>query len=64
MFLSQDCFIMVQIMGETLGFLKQIMEFQNLTGNLPTEWVEATNSKMLSILDCTGQPFTTKNDLV
>ena len=55
---------MAQIMGETLGFLKQIKEFQNLTGNLLTKWVEATNSKLLSILECTGQPFTTKNDLV
>ena len=64
MFLNQDCFIMVQIMGEILGFLKQIREFQNLTGNLPIEWVEASNSKMLSILQCTGQPFMTKNDLV
>ena len=55
---------MVQIMGKILGFLKQIREFQNLTGNLPVERVEATHSKMLSILQCTGQPFTAKNDLV
>lgn len=41
MFFSQGCFAMVPSMGEVLGLLKQIREFQSSTGNLNTGSVEA-----------------------